>query len=70
MSNAAYFHLSPELKCPDLGCVNPKAGALVAHYVTVRLAYHYTMLNPHLYNHRLTSCATREGANFRWYYCQ
>ena len=25
MSNAAYFHLSLELKCPDLGCVNPKA---------------------------------------------
>ena len=34
---------------------------LVAHYVTVRLAYRYTMLNPHLYNHRLTSCATRAG---------
>ena len=38
-----------------------KAIALVAHYVTVRLAYRYTMLNPHLYNHRLTSCATREA---------
>ncbi len=35
------------------------AMALVAHYVTVWLAYRYTMLNPHLYNHRLTSCATR-----------
>ncbi len=38
-----------------------KKTTLVAHYVTVRLAYRYTMLNPHLYNHRLTSCATREG---------
>ncbi len=36
-----------------------KSNTLVAHYVTVRLAYRYTMLNPHLYNHRLTSCATR-----------
>ncbi len=35
--------------------------SLVAHYVTVRLAYRYTMLNPHLYNHRLTSCATVKG---------
>ena len=35
------------------------SATLVAHYVTVRLAYCYTMLNPHLYNHRLTSCATR-----------
>ena len=26
MPNAAYSHLCLGLKCPDLGCVNPKAG--------------------------------------------
>ena len=46
---------------------NPKKGhSLVAHYVTVRLAYRYTILNPHLYNHRLTSCATRVIKGVNW----
>ena len=50
----------PALSIVWLGQAMQNMRALVAHYVTVRLAYRYTMLNPHLYNHRLTSCTTRE----------
>ncbi len=62
--NVRHYPLGLSTSCPccperDRFAAMLNSTALVAHYVTVRLAYRYTMPNPHLYNHRLTSCATR-----------
>ncbi len=36
MSNTAHCYLSLELKCPDLGCVSPKAGEKTLDGLTVK----------------------------------
>ncbi len=68
MPNVAYFLLSLELKCPDLGCVNPKSGSKALDGTTVKrttetlIRVQSKMQYSHLFV--FVTCNTIKMANF------